>query len=87
MCEALENPLVAAVTLSGCGRTLTPLGVPASSASQLSSSSSSESGGRVLLTGKSGIDAEKGFVFDVGAKWQGPSPYSEGDYLLPVECG
>jgi hypothetical protein len=41
-------------------------------------------GGRVLLTGKSGIDAEKGFVFDAGAKWQGPSPYAEGDYLLPI---
>ena len=45
----------------------------------------SKDGGRVLLTGKSGIDAEKGFLFDVGAKWQGPSPYSEGDYLLPAE--
>jgi hypothetical protein len=45
-----------------------------------------KNGGRVLLTGKSGIDAEKGFVFDVGAKWQGPSPYSEGDYLLPAEA-
>ena len=29
MCDALEEPGVAAVTLSGCGRTLTPLGVPA----------------------------------------------------------
>ena len=44
-----------------------------------------KNGGRVLLTGKSGIDAEKGFLFDVGAKWHGPSPYSEGDYLLPAE--
>src|SRR5262245_38812182 len=29
MCEALNQPAVAAVTLSGCGRTLTSLGVPA----------------------------------------------------------
>ena len=44
-----------------------------------------KAGGRVLLTGKSGIDPKKGFVFDVGAKWRGPSPYKEGDYLLPVK--
>jgi hypothetical protein len=43
-----------------------------------------KSGGRVLLTGKSGIDPEKGFLFDVGAKWQGPSPFATGDYLLPI---
>ena len=41
-------------------------------------------GGRVLLSGRSGIDPAKGFVFDVGAEWQGPSPYKEGDYLLPA---
>ena len=35
-------------------------------------------GGRVLLTGMSGIDPERGFVFDVGAKWHGPSPYKDG---------
>jgi hypothetical protein len=45
-----------------------------------------KAGGRVLLTGMSGIDPAKGFVFDVGAKWEGPSPYTEGDYLLPVEA-
>ena len=44
-----------------------------------------KAGGRVLLTGKSGIDPSKGFVFDIGAKWRGASPYTEGDYLLPVE--
>ncbi|WP_342361862.1 alpha-amylase family protein [Terrarubrum flagellatum] len=42
-----------------------------------------ERGARVLLTGKSGIDSEKGFVFDVGAKWEGTSPNKAGDYLLP----
>ena len=43
-------------------------------------------GGRVLLTGASGVDPTKGFVFDVGARWEGPSPYTEGDYLLPIEA-
>jgi hypothetical protein len=42
-------------------------------------------GGRVLLTGKSGIDPEAGFVFDVGAEWKGTSPNAGGDYLLPVK--
>jgi len=42
-------------------------------------------GGRVLLTGLSGIDPDEGFVFDVGAKWAGPSPYRKGDYLLPIQ--
>src|SRR6185437_7725775 len=40
-------------------------------------------GGRVLLTGLSGIDRQKGFVFDVGATWKGASPFQTGDYLLP----
>ncbi|WP_323765841.1 beta-galactosidase trimerization domain-containing protein [Marinovum sp.] len=43
-------------------------------------------GGRVLLTGKSGIDPEHGFVFDVGADWDGTSPNSDGDYVLPTEA-
>ncbi len=42
-------------------------------------------GGRVLLTGTSGIDPSKGFVFDVGARWEGPSAYTGGDYSLPIE--
>ncbi len=42
-------------------------------------------GGRVLLTGMSGIDSEKGFVLDVGAEWLGHSPFHGGDYLLPGE--
>lgn len=41
-------------------------------------------GGRVLLTGRSGIDPNKGFVFDVGAKWVGSSSMAGGDYLLPI---
>ena len=44
-----------------------------------------KAGGRVLLTGLSGVDPNKGFVFDVGAKWEGHSPYREGDYLLPAK--
>lgn len=35
-------------------------------------------GGRVLLTGSSGIDAE-GFLFDVGAAWEGVSPHTQGE--------
>ena len=36
-------------------------------------------GGKVLLTGKSGIDPESGFVFDVGAEWNGTSHNAGGD--------
>jgi hypothetical protein len=43
-------------------------------------------GGRVLLTGRSGIDEKKGFVFDVGAEWRGRSPFQQGDYLLPMKA-
>ncbi len=38
-------------------------------------------GGRLLLTGKSGIDPDAGFLFDVGAEWVGTNPFS-GDYAL-----
>ncbi len=41
-------------------------------------------GGRVLLTGRSGIDETKGFLFDVGADWKGTSDMTGGDYLLPT---
>jgi hypothetical protein len=41
-------------------------------------------GGRVLLTGKSGIDPQAGFVFDVGGTWHGTSDMAGGDYLLPM---
>jgi GT2 family glycosyltransferase len=40
MCEALEGADVAAVTLAGCGRTLTALGVPARAASEPTAASS-----------------------------------------------
>lgn len=42
-----------------------------------------KAGGRVLLTGRSGIDADHGFVFDVGATWEGTSPNKGGDYQMP----
>jgi hypothetical protein len=42
-------------------------------------------GGKVLLTGRSGIDGANGFVFDVGAKWEGTSLNGGGDYVLPTE--
>ena len=41
-------------------------------------------GGRLLMTGRSGIDAATGFVLDVGALWEGTSPMAGGDYLLPT---
>ena len=41
-------------------------------------------GGNVLLTGKSGIDRNNGFVFDVGAEWNGTSDNRGGDYVLPI---
>lgn len=42
-------------------------------------------GGRLLITGGSAIEPERGFLFDVGASWHGQSPYETGDYLLPIE--
>jgi hypothetical protein len=41
-------------------------------------------GGKVLLTGMSGIDPSSGFVLDVGGVWEGTSPNTQGDYLLPI---
>jgi hypothetical protein len=44
-----------------------------------------QQGGRLLLTGTSGLNAERdGCVFDLGATLHGPSPF-EPDYVLPVE--
>jgi hypothetical protein len=40
-------------------------------------------GGRLLLTGKSGLSPDGGFAVDVGAEWAGTSPMTGGDYLLP----
>lgn len=42
-------------------------------------------GGRVLLTGSSGLGPE-GFSFDLGAVWEGTSGMAGGDYLLPAEA-
>ncbi|MEO6395000.1 MAG: alpha-amylase family protein [Devosia sp.] len=43
-------------------------------------------GGRVMLTGKSGLGADGQFVFDIGAEWKGTSPNQGGDYLLPAKA-
>ena len=40
-------------------------------------------GGRVLLTGKSGVRDGR-FLFDIGAEWHGTSGMEGGDYLLPA---
>ena len=41
-------------------------------------------GGRVMLTGKSGLLPEGGFALDVGADWVATSPMTGGDYLMPA---
>ena len=42
-------------------------------------------GGKLMLTGKSGLNADdSGFVFDIGATWHGQSQYNP-DYCLPRE--
>ena len=41
-------------------------------------------GGRVLMTGKSGLMADGTCAFDVGATWAGTSGMAGGDYLLPA---
>lgn len=38
-------------------------------------------GGRLLLSGRSGIDPQSGFLFDLGARWEGENPFT-GDYAL-----
>ena len=40
-------------------------------------------GGQVLLTGRSGVHAEHGFLFDTGARWLSESTNTGGDYVLP----
>jgi hypothetical protein len=40
-------------------------------------------GGRILLTGESGLGDTGGFALDVGAEWIEPSPFTGGDYALP----
>jgi len=41
-------------------------------------------GGRVLLTGRSGLAEDGTPRFDVGAAFEGVSPNASGDYLLPI---
>jgi hypothetical protein len=41
-------------------------------------------GGRVFLTGESGLGDSGGYALDVGARSEGVSPMSGGDYGLPV---
>ena len=42
-----------------------------------------EGGGRVLLTGESGI-SEEGNLFETGAIWHGKSRNQSGDFILPI---
>ncbi|MBN1553143.1 MAG: beta-galactosidase trimerization domain-containing protein [Phycisphaerae bacterium] len=40
-------------------------------------------GGKLFLTGTSGL-GDDGFLFDVGAAWEGQSPYQP-DYIVPID--
>jgi hypothetical protein len=42
-----------------------------------------DQGGRLLMTGESGLAPEGGFALDIGAEWLGRSAMAGGDYLLP----
>lgn len=61
-----------------------PDAVPVDAATKARIDAFVKAGGRVLFTGRSGIDEATGFQFDVGASWHGRSPMTGGDYLLPV---
>jgi hypothetical protein len=41
-------------------------------------------GGRLLLTGESGLAPTGGFALDIGATWIEASPFHGGDYVLPI---
>lgn len=62
-----------------------PDAIPVGKALQAKIDKYAKKGGKVILTGRSGIDPETGFVFDVGAEWKGTSPNGGGDYVLPVK--
>ena len=44
-----------------------------------------DNGGKVLMTGSSGLCKKDGFVFDIGAKWIGTSMNYGGDFVLPTD--
>ncbi len=60
-----------------------PDSIPVDAALKAKIEAYAAAGGRVLLTGRSGLDAEHGFIFDVGAKWLAAAAPDGGDYLLP----
>ena len=61
-----------------------PDDVPVDAALKAKVNAYAEGGGRVLLTGKSGIGPQ-GNIFDTGAVWHGTSDNANGDYMRPIE--
>lgn len=64
---------------------IVPDAIPIDAALQKRIADYAANGGKVLLTGASGIDPKSGFMFDVGANWQGTSDMHGGDFLLPLD--
>jgi hypothetical protein len=70
--------------LSGYRLLILPDAIPVDAAMKAKIEAFVAGGGRVLLTGTSGIDPQRGFVFDLGAEWVGTSGNGGGDFLLPI---
>jgi hypothetical protein len=61
-----------------------PDAIPVSAALKARLEAYLAAGGRVLLTGRSGIGEDGRFVLDAGAEWKGTSPNEGGDFALPI---
>lgn len=68
--------------LTGYRLLILPDAIPVSEALEARIKAFATAGGRVLMTGTSGIRDGR-FLFDLGADYIGPSPMLEGDYLMP----
>ena len=71
--------------LSGYKLLILPDSITVDDALKAKIESFASAGGKVLLTGKSGVDPDKGFIFDIGADWTGTSENAGGDFVLPIE--
>lgn len=68
--------------LSGYRLVILPDAVPVDDAFETCLKAYIEGGGRLLITGRSGLDGENS-RFLCGADWHGTSPFEGGDYALP----
>ena len=68
--------------LSGYSLLILPDIIPVDAALKAKIDAYLAGGGRLLMTGKSGIGADGKFQFDIGAVWEGTSSMSGGDYAL-----